>query len=230
MTTVLVHYKGSSKSGNYGHAGRRGKVGGSAPKSAAPVFREFDNSIERDALLASIYPEKANGCPEDNVECKAYDNYTDGRYRHMNELLRSGKPYYSEIYKEEDARRDIQYIDNLMKAHTVPESIVVYRGAVMPSTAFKQCNPGDEFEDKGFVSTSLAKYTADAFCTEEAAAYRRDSYRVSMTIRVPKGSHALGCVGMGESELTLPRGSKFRVLDVSVDYNGVRNMELELIQ
>lgn len=34
-TMIILDYKGSSKSGNYGHAGRPGKVGGSVPKGGA---------------------------------------------------------------------------------------------------------------------------------------------------------------------------------------------------
>lgn len=61
MTTVLVHYKGSSKSGNYGHAGRRGKVGGSAPKSTIAITGieklPSDQQAEMNRILSEL-PER----------------------------------------------------------------------------------------------------------------------------------------------------------------------------
>jgi hypothetical protein len=42
MTTIQFRYKGSSKSGNYGHAGRPGKLGGSQPKSASGMMSVQD--------------------------------------------------------------------------------------------------------------------------------------------------------------------------------------------
>jgi hypothetical protein len=44
---IILDEKGSAKSGNYGHAGRAGKLGGSAPKAKGPVSGGASVSAEQ---------------------------------------------------------------------------------------------------------------------------------------------------------------------------------------
>jgi len=66
----------------------------------------------------------------------------------------------------------------------------------------RQLKPGDEFTDKGFVSTSLVSW--EAF-----------KERVNVRITIPKGSRAAYLEDLtenkGEFEMLLARGSTFRV-------------------
>lgn len=227
--TILFRAKGSAKSGNYNHAGRPGLVGGSAPKRAA--FREFSDVDTANDFLRSVFPDgKSNADVMEMPGYDDYDKYTGLYYKRINRFLR-GDEGVTATYPREKLERHISNIDSLMEHFTVPENVTVFRGAASRSIArqWDSIKPGDEFMDKGYVSTSVKRSIMDEFSTAEAADYKAGAVRVNMTIRVPAGSHALASTLVGESELTLPRGSKFRVLDMKVA-DGIHHMELELVQ
>lgn len=53
---IIVQFKGSSKSGNYGHKGIPGHVGGSAPKGSAPAELTSEQRLAwRDAVNMALY-------------------------------------------------------------------------------------------------------------------------------------------------------------------------------
>jgi len=86
-----------------------------------------------------------------------------------------------------------------------------------------------EFSDDAFISTALIKRTAVQF----AGTYAQRQIR--FTIDVPKGSHAIEVekiLAMNrEVELLLPRGSRFKVLDMKKNKTGdVCDVHLRLLQ
>ena len=106
-------------------------------------------------------------------------------------------------------KKAVAALDKAMQRGAVPEDTVVYRG-VKTQAMVSKLKVGDEFQDHGFVSTSLHKKVGEKFGKEAV-----------IEITVPKGAKAIAFDSvftgghMGEHELLLPRGSKFKVTDVS---------------
>ena len=129
--------------------------------------------------------------------------YSGSSYTPINEGLRGirGRTVSSE------SQRHIDQLDAALKnpAARMRQDAILYRGQG-GLDYFSKKNVGDEFDDKGFVSTS--QYTGNAF-------YQSGTVRFHIT--VPKGHPA---IAMGsdlshysnEREILLPRGSRFRVV------------------
>ena len=181
--------EGGQGSGNFGHEGRPGKVGGSS----------------RNTTIS---------------EEEALEYYQGLGYFELNYFLRYGDfpkgtslNYHLDI---ETALEMAESIDNsIKKGPILTRELFVYRG--------RSVNPGhfigQEFEDKGFVSTSLdAKiatefraYPGDAAPAENSILYR---------IKLPRGFQCLllkgGEVG-DQKEVLLPRKTKFVVRNIQND-------------
>jgi len=115
-------------------------------------------------------------------------------------------------------------IDAVMKKTKMPESVVTYRGVGYDVFEDDDDLTGDTITDQAFVSASLNKRMAERF-----------SDGAVLEIRVPKGAQALWMekqwrLSLGsESELLLPRNSKFKVLSDTGVESDTREMVLELV-
>lgn len=123
-------------------------------------------------------------------------------------------------------------IDQVVNTATVPDDLVAYRGASLKLLGKLAKSPdkaiGKVLTDHGFVSTSLNQKKAEDF-----------SRGMLVEIRVPAGSHGFFMATTGsdyssaESELLLPRGAKFGVVDVQKVGGGGKvqwHLTVELIQ
>lgn len=218
---IIKILKGSDRSGNYGHQGRPGSVGGSRPGGGhgAIGIRAEDNAdtatIKRRAYMARTgknfktatstymaeldkYYNLGNKCGN-TIDCSSLVNYTSTGHDKMNQYLRK-LPGYDKIEPLSMQNR-IKAIDRVFEdAPTTPVALKAFRG--VHASALRGLQPGDEFQDNGFVSTSLD--------------YDSSFSGAKLEIRVPKGSkavfvRAISSVG-GEQELLLDRGQKFRLL------------------
>lgn len=132
---IIIHlgFKGSSTSGNYGHAGRPGKLGGSVVKAKV----DLTGGIEAD---------------------KAIKYYAGGGYRTINDNLRKSKGNLQSITTETGLQSAAK-LDELMNDAVLTEPVQVtrlyYGGAV---SLFKDTKPGDTFTDYGFTSTTTKDY------------------------------------------------------------------------
>ena len=126
----------------------------------------------------------------------------------------------------------IDNIDKLIDAS--PETtrpIVLFRGA---SKIYDHLVPGQQIEDKGFLSTSLNIKTAEWFgnvgekngaiveiyVPEGTKALWGNGARYAKTNNDPKGGLDSADWGGGENEVILPRGTAFYVADVDYYANG----------
>ena len=220
---LIVILKGSAYSGNYGHDGRPGKVGGSALGGGHERIgvRRGENAltIKRRAYTrrtADEFPElsleskqlhdviKAQGLAQNCgklYDCSYLRGYTGSGFIDVNKFLRG----VGSVADPKTTQNVIKGIDQAFDAvPPLDRPIKVYRG--LDKTAFEKLNlyPGDEFRDDGFTSTALTKY--DAFSG------------VKMEIRVPAGARAIYVdpisINRGEHELIIDRSSKYRVLEV----------------
>lgn len=121
--------KGGAGSGNFGHAGRPGKVGGSA-----------QSSIDRTAHI-----EYSNALSAE--EKRVVRRYTGGDYTYMNRHMRTGHSTSDSI------KQKIHILNNVIE-HAPPftQPIVLHRST---SQDISNWEIGGVIESKGFTSTSL---------------------------------------------------------------------------
>lgn len=157
-----------------------------------PTFSADRKTAEQEVHALHAKALKTPLTPEEH---KAVEAYVRGNYEAMNGGLRKGR-----------TSDKVTALDAVIARTELPHDIVTYRGTgrELGQKIHDQWKAGKRdlvFEDKGFVSTSGHKSVADSF-----SLFHR------MEIRIPKGSKALPVLGGGESEVILPRGSKFKVI------------------
>ncbi|MDX3345893.1 ADP-ribosyltransferase [Streptomyces sp. ME02-6987-2C] len=150
--------------------------------------------------------------------------YTGSGYRDINDGLRTGE--YQE-HKRDELLHAVSAISDLINIQDpTAEDLTLYRKAENMRQAF---NVGDEFHDRGFLSTSAR---------EEPVSVRQSPDDPNYTfykINVPRGAQVLSVDGVGggneEEEFILPPGTKFRVTGVvsSGDPTAPPTYELEVI-
>ena len=141
-------------------------------------------------------------------EVNSINEYTRYAHEDINGYHRGLRPNAIKHHKE-NMIKHTEHIDSAIAKHTTKEDAHVWRGIHGKIIKTLKLNPGDEFHDKGFVSTS--------FHPAEAKSFSSDNH--VMRIYLPKGSKALHLnshkIGweQKEDEVLLPRNSKFK-------YNG----------
>lgn len=223
LSDLIIALKyGTSHSGDWGHRGRPGRVGGSGGGgghaalgfSEKPDLRELRGAANAVTLMRKVsYASQTDvdellekyqfgGCTD--AECQAVRAYTGGDYKDINGTLRRPDKAFGPYL--ENTLDTIAAMDTAFEnAPTLDKSIRVTRGvnyAGKLKEILDSLEPGDEFQDKAFVSTTTQK-------TPGFGSFYMD-------IIVPKGSKALYVESIsnyaGEQELILPRGAKFRLV------------------
>jgi len=141
--------------------------------------------------------------------------YTEEGSRAINLALRAGKT-------PEDVHgwKIVESLDSATMSGTLTKDTVLYRG-LHGDNPISKLNVGDEFVDRGYVSTTSAKNIADRFVNvfkSPDTEHKRDGDFVQ--VRLPKGAHVLATNDLnhlGEDEYLLPRGTRFRVAHKSAD-------------
>ena len=223
--------EGGSGSGNFGHAGRPGEVGGSAPSgqfvnnddpAEGPFPLEIPSSAKDfgtigDDLMTVPYSQSSEtkamefglnqiNNADTNTLLKDNEEVYNAVYDYMNEGYKVVNEYYHKNKLPHGFTQN--FVDNMVDAideaceNEIQSDIVVYR-----SMKVKDLDIGDEFIDQGYVSTSLDRSIASSF-----------QHGMLARIYVPKGSYGLflGNVPSGgrqEWEVLLARQTKFRVLN-----------------
>jgi hypothetical protein len=146
------------------------------------------------------------------------DHYTGSLHFNMNRHHRGQelKSYKGDLDKSlwhipEYLNNKSKHLDSAIDKHVTQHPAHVWRGmkaAVMDELNLK---PGQEFHDKGYVSTTLRPATARDF---GGTAMRKEVH--VMRIKLPKGSKGMSVDNypevnpLNEHEVILPRNSKFR--------------------
>lgn len=135
----------------------------------------------------------------------AVKRYSRSGYRRMNQLLRSGPEGMTDADLEIIRPRVAALTDLIAVQEPTTTQTTLYRG-VEDALAM---GVGDEFHDRGFVSTSTRESVSQGFTGDGGAMFR---------IVVPPGSQILPIESVGEDddegEVILPPGTKFRVTRV----------------
>ena len=215
--------EGGEGSGNFGHAGRPGEVGGSLPQGENGEFPVLPSTNEPTPDLTDLIDEAR---PE---EKDALLKYCSLEAWDMNSYLRKGQSWTGPEWFEGQLKKHVAALDSLMSKSVVNQNLTVFRGLKFYDSeqfdSFLDGLKNDILVDDGFVSTSTLKDISQGFMEGEKSAL--------MVIEVPKGSHALWVPGLGagkdERELILPRSSRFKVLDITKDKNGRINVHVKLV-
>lgn len=156
-----------------------------------------------------------------------------GGYSTLQDYLRDGKiaPWLvkEEGVTAEKIQKVIQGVDVAISKSTASEEMSLLRGIREPAKVFQvkdmsELKVGYEFVDKGYTSATTSKDVVERFSTK---LNRWDDPKV-LHIRVKKGQKAFPMdlvEKIGEREVVLPRGTKFRVTLVSGN-----NIYLEVVE
>lgn len=165
------------------------------------------------------YPEEGddNRTRADKKTAQAVLDYTGSEYAYMNGLLRMNEVETADLSSAE-VKQSAQMIKDMDRAmRPVGEDIVVHRST--SSEFFANLNPGSQFRDRGYSSTTVLEGYLDEV--------REDLYggrdQTTLEIRVPADAKALYApsfqryrnrdADIGEGELVLARGTEFRVVE-----------------
>lgn len=169
------------------------------------------------------------GSTEDEVmDLDTYTSKSDSFYGEINGYLRfHPAPYEWYGTGPDDARGIVERLDNVFRrAPAIPGDLILFRGLGLGWHGGKPLAPGEEFTDKGYVSTSVSYSVARYFALEmgdEEKPERRAVFVLYLTRPVERGI----LVDQGEDEVMLPRGRKFRVM---ARKDGALRYDLYLVQ
>jgi len=230
--TLRIEEKGGAGSGHWGHAGRPSKRGGSLPGSVA-MSRHTGKDAAMRRMLAKGYNDAALTNDEydatkycerwrekvtlNSSEHETVNEYTMSAYREMNGYLRHGAEsrHVIDTYR---ARERIAEMDSVMEKSAAPENLIVVRETSLRTIG--ALNVGDEFIDKGYMSTTVRQ---DVLDDATYGTYGPDTPRARMYIAVPKGYPSFAPDGVSEyeseAEVILNRGSRFRVTGIETIFN-----------
>lgn len=140
-------------------------------------------------------------------ELNALIDYTGQDYVKINSSLRRGK-----VPKKYN--NTINSLNNAISKNVVPENMTVFRGMASTKKMDFGYKVGSIVEDKGFVSTDMDVITASEFAFPDAGYSGKFKSRTIFEIKIPKGSNAgfINEATMGEQEVLLPTGSRFKVV------------------
>lgn len=133
-------------------------------------------------------------------ELSALREYTGDTFRDINAELREHDQGITEaddsgmLYSGPLATN----IQSAIDKSVIDAPVVAFRG--LRDDVFAELQPGDEFRDPGFSSTSMVKSVANAFAGDEGTVAR---------IEIPAGSHAVAFTSIGEGELLLGANSHY---------------------
>lgn len=129
---------------------------------------------------------------------KAISDYSGHHYAAINGGLRKPPPSAA-------VKKKVEQIDAALEKSAAPKDMIVYRGT-NGKKFVENLKPGDVYQDKGFMSTSIQKSVAEGFGGE-----------IMFNIHVPKG-HPIAPIKGGqhdnEKEMLMPRGTSLKILSI----------------
>lgn len=146
-------------------------------------------------------------------------DYTGRGYRDMNAYLRSDTPPQRDSL--ENVRKQISTLTDLIDIQDPTTSeMTLWRGTRQLRIGLKE---GDEFHDRGFVSTADEPDLPRSFTGVGGSLFR---------IRVPAGAKLMNVASVGgdtsENEFVLPPGTKFRVVKANEPDDPLETAEYEV--
>lgn len=169
------------------------------------------------------------GSSEDEVMAlEAYISKEDPIYGEINGYLRyHPQPYEWYGTGPEDAKVIVGHIDTMLRrAPKLPGDLLLFRGLGLGYRNNKPFETGEEFVDKGYVSTSVTYSVARYFAVEMGDAEKPDRRAVFALYFAAPGERGI-LIDQGEDEVILGHGRKFRVMGRKA---GMEKYDLYLVQ
>lgn len=169
------------------------------------------------------------GSSEDEVTAlEAYISKEDPIYGEINGYLRyHPQPYDWYATGPDDAKVIVGHIDKMLRrAPRLPGDLVLFRGLGLGYRQDRPFETGEEFTDKGYVSTSVAYSVARYFAVEMADGENPDRRAVFALYFAGPGERGI-LIDQGEDEVILDHGRKFRVM---ARKDGPAKYDLYLVQ
>jgi len=224
--------KGGEGSGNFGHAGRVGLVGGSAKNTVNFNIKRDNSQVIFDKSGAMKYGESilSEGELTQNEINTIIDYKKNGYYRPINNRLRNRLNEHG-TWDNEKVDEWISLLDSSIKKSKLPKDTVVYRGINS-----NRLEIGDTFTDKAFTSTTM--YRKHAYSWTYRKSFKSGKY-VVFEINLPKGSNALfaddrNLDNMGEFEFLLPHGLTYKIVgeyeDIYKDGHSSKKIPIRILQ
>ncbi|MDD2805624.1 MAG: ADP-ribosyltransferase [Elusimicrobiales bacterium] len=183
------------------------------------------------SLYRSLGYPSANffGSSEDEVmSLEAYISKEDPIYNEINGYLRyHPQPYTWYGTGPDDAKVIVGHLDKMLRrAPQLPGDLVLFRGLGLGYRQDKPFETGEEFTDKGYVSTSVTYSVARYFAMEMVDEEKPDRRAVFALYFAGPGERGL-LIDQGEDEVMLGHGRKFRVM---ARKDGLAKYDLYLVQ
>ena len=207
--------EGGIGSGNFGHKGRPGRIGGS---SKEPEVTDKEYELYNDYWYHRTKTYAAN-------TRQSLLDYCSLGYKSFNRWLRDRKGF---LEAGNDETYTKKAVENILSARRPSEQEwTVYRGA--NERYFKTLSVGDVFEEKGFTSTSISPAMTLKFT-------RFKNMPTILKFRIPEGKKIIYPSTSTEAEIILPPNQKFKVLKkynskvgTTFDEYDAQIVELELL-
>lgn len=173
-------------------------------------------------------PDHFGATEEEVMDLDAYTSKSDGFYGEINGYLRfHPAPYEWYGTGPEDAKVIVEHLDSVFrKAPAIPGDLILFRGLGLGWHGGKPLAPGEEFTDKGYVSTS-ASYSVARYFALEMGDEEKPERRAVFVLYLAGPEERGILVDQGEDEVMLPRGRKFRVM---ARRDGALKYDLYLVQ
>lgn len=232
INRIKMILSGGEGSGNFGHAGRPGEVGGSAKegqiKITTPKRFEPFNDKEYTQELRNYYTDWAENLSEE--ERYTLLEYTKGGYENINNSLRDDK-------LNRLTQMQVNIIDTTIeKSPKLQKDTTLYRGLVSEDLVKQLDNGeieiGDSLKDLGYSSTTPNFYAAKQFTGSKetgvlleinAKANSKGAYLIPQTgeydpvkMKIKEDPLAVSAT-RHEYEFLLPRGTQFEVTGIRKD-------------
>lgn len=211
---------GGKGSGNFGHAGRPGEVGGSASESvgANPIFDDQKHTLDFDIRkVDNIWKQVDDGVGEWTEEEKDLsDIYYGSGYHNINLILRGEENPVPG--NEERYQKAIKTLNDRLEKSSLKNDTMLYRGVNLSDYVKEDSLPniGDEISYGGFSSASVDPEQSLRW----GASRSKDSPAAMMlAIKAKKGSKAIKRWDKNEYEVTLPPNAKLKVVGRHLAYD-----------
>ena len=163
------------------------------------------------------------------MDLEAYTSKSDSFYSEINGYLRFYPgPYTWYGTGPEDAKLIVEHMDHVFsRAPALPADLMLFRGLGLKFRGSEPYTIGEEFLDKGYVSTSTSYKVARYFAIEMGAAEDDGSRKAVFALYLGRPGEKGILVDQGEDEVILKHVMKFRVM---AKKDGVKKYDLYLVQ
>jgi hypothetical protein len=183
--------------------------------SSLEAFEYHTYSFEKLSTKLGYPSENFFGSTEKEVfDLSSYTEKGETYYQEINNYLRYfPAPYEWYGTSPEDAKVMVESMDHIFKnVPVLPEDLILFRGLTLNFRKNKSFNVGEEFSDKGFVSTSTTFSVAIHFAVEmnkDEPEKKRAIFVMYQNAPEQKGI----LIDQEEDEVILKRSQLFKIMD-----------------